>query len=203
MVNGKPGPEGSSGIVFENQAYLQFLSNLSRQGPPADSFLSHKSTNHKTHTKPTLNYTLKNAKGDPGSPALQADALPPEPPGKPFKERCCRRVASVVSNSVRPHRWRPTRLRLPWDSPGKNTGVGCHFLLQCMKEKSESEVAQLCPTLSDLMDCSLPGSSVHGIFQARVLEWGAIAFSRKASISALLTMPKPLTVWITINCGKF
>ena len=65
----------------------------------------------------------------------------------------------------------------PWDSPGKNTGVGCHFLLQCMKVKSESEVAQLCPTLSDPMDCSLPGSSVHGIFQARVLEWGAIAFS--------------------------
>ena len=65
----------------------------------------------------------------------------------------------------------------PWDSPGKNTGVGCHFLLQCMKVKSESEVAQLCPTPSDPMDCSLPGPSVHGIFQARVLEWGAIAFS--------------------------
>ena len=65
----------------------------------------------------------------------------------------------------------------PWDSPGKSTGVGCHFLLQCMKVKSESEVAQSCPTLSDPMDCCLPGSSVHGIFQARVLEWGAIAFS--------------------------
>ena len=64
----------------------------------------------------------------------------------------------------------------PWDSPGKNTGVGCHFLLQCMKVKSESEVAQSCPTLSDPMDCSLPGSSIHGIFQTRVLEWGAIAF---------------------------
>ena len=63
------------------------------------------------------------------------------------------------------------------DSPGKNTGVGCHFLLQCMKVKSESEVVQSCLTLSDPMDCSLPGSSVHGIFQARVLEWGAIAFS--------------------------
>ena len=61
----------------------------------------------------------------------------------------------------------------PWDSPGKNTGVGCHFLLQCMKVKSESEIAQSCPTLSDPMDCSPPGSSVHGIFQARVLEWGA------------------------------
>ena len=67
----------------------------------------------------------------------------------------------------------------PWDSPGKNTGVGCHFLLYCMKVKSESEVAQSCLTLSDPMDCSLPGSSVHGIFQARVLERGAIAFSGK------------------------
>ena len=65
----------------------------------------------------------------------------------------------------------------PWDSPGKNTGVGCHFLLQWMKVKSEREVAQSCPTLSDPMDYSLPGSSIHGIFQARVLEWGAIAFS--------------------------
>ena len=65
----------------------------------------------------------------------------------------------------------------PWDSPGKNTGGGCHFLLQCMKVKSESEVTQACPTLSDPMDCSLPGYSVHGIFQARVLEWVAIAFS--------------------------
>ena len=69
------------------------------------------------------------------------------------------------------------RLPRPWHSPGKNTGVGCHFLLQCMKVKSESEVAQTCPTLSDLMDCSLPGSSVHGIFQARTLEWVAISFS--------------------------
>jgi len=86
-------------------------------------------------------------------------------------------VASVVSDSVRPHRQQPTRLPCPWDSPGKNTGVGCHFLLQCMKVKSESEVAQSCPTLSYPMDCSPPGSSVHGIFQARVLEWGAIAFS--------------------------
>ena len=83
-----------------------------------------------------------------------------------------------MSNSVWPHRRQPTRLPHPWDSPGKNTGVGCHFLLQCMKVKSESEVAQSCPTLSNPMDCSLPGSSVHGVFQARVLEWGAIAFSR-------------------------
>ena len=81
-----------------------------------------------------------------------------------------------MSDSVRPHRRQPNRLPCPWDSPGKNTGVGCHFLLQCMKVKSEREVAQSCPTLSNPMDCSLPGSSVHGIFQARVLEWGAIAF---------------------------
>src|SRR5574337_440072 len=82
-----------------------------------------------------------------------------------------------MSNSVQPHRRQPNRLSHPWDSPGKNTGVGCHFLLQCMKVKSESEVAQSCPTLSDPMDCSLPGSSVHGIFQAKVSKWGAIAFS--------------------------
>ena len=79
-----------------------------------------------------------------------------------------------MSNSVRPHRRQPTRLLRPWDSPGKNTGVGCHFLLQCMKVKSESEVAQSCPTLCDPTDYSLPGSSVHGICQARVMEWGAI-----------------------------
>ena len=78
---------------------------------------------------------------------------------------------------MRPHRRQPTRLPRPWDSPGKNTGMDCHFLLQCVKMKSESEVAQSCPTLSHPMDYSLPGSSIHGIFQARVLEWGAIAFS--------------------------
>ena len=82
-----------------------------------------------------------------------------------------------MSDSVRPHGGQPTRLLCPWDSPGKNTGVGCHFLLQCIKVKSESEVVQSCMTPSNPMDCSLPGSSVHGIFQARVLEWGAIAFS--------------------------
>ena len=81
------------------------------------------------------------------------------------------------SDSVQPHGLQPTRLLRPWDSPGKNTGVGCHFLLQCMKVESESEVAQLCLTLSDPMDCSLPGSYIHGIFRATVLEWGAIAFS--------------------------
>ena len=96
---------------------------------------------------------------------------------------CCCQVASVVSDSMRPHRRQPTRPPRPWDSPGKNTGVGCHFLLQCRKVKSESEVTQSCPTLSDPTlsdptDCSLPGSSIHGIFQARVLEWGTIAFSK-------------------------
>ena len=80
-----------------------------------------------------------------------------------------------MSNSVRPHRWQPIRLPCPWDFPGKNTGVGCHFLVQCMKVKSESEVTQSCLILSGPMDCSLPGSSV----QARVLEWGAIGFSAR------------------------
>ena len=79
--------------------------------------------------------------------------------------------------SLQSHRQEPTRLPRFWDSPGKNTGIGCHFLLQCMKVKSENEVAQSCLALSDPMDCSPLGSSVHGIFQARVLEWGAIAFS--------------------------
>ena len=73
--------------------------------------------------------------------------------------------------------WQPTRLPHPWDSANKNTAVGCHFLLQCIKVKSEREVAQSCPTPSDPMVCNLPGSSVHGIFQARVLEWVDISFS--------------------------
>ena len=96
---------------------------------------------------------------------------------------CCCWVASVVSDSVRSHRRQPTRLPHPWVSPGKNTGVGCHFLLQCMKVKSESEVAQLFWTLSDPMDRSLPGSFAHGISQARVLEWVAITFSVTTIIS--------------------
>ena len=82
-----------------------------------------------------------------------------------------------MSNSVRPQRRQPIRLPRPWDSPGKNTGVGCLFLLQCMIVKSGSEVSQSCLTPSDPMDCSLPGSSIHGICQARVLEWVATAFS--------------------------
>ena len=95
-----------------------------------------------------------------------------------------------MSDSVRPHRRQPTRLPRPWDSPGKNTGVGCHFLLQCIKVKSESEVVQSCLTLSDPMDCSPPGSSVHGIFQARVLEWGAIAFSALVMLGACKRAPE-------------
>ena len=105
-----------------------------------------------------------------------------------------------MPNSVRPHRWQPIRLPRPWDSPGKNTGVGCHFLLQCMKEKSESEVAQSCLTLRDPMDCSLPGSSIHGIFQARILELGAITFSARWSYVSLITslkvfIPNTVTFW--------
>ena len=84
-----------------------------------------------------------------------------------------------MSNPAWFHRWQPTRLPRPWDSPGKNTGVGCHFPLQCMKLKSESEVSQSCPTLSGPMDCSPPGSSIHGILQARILEWVVISFSIK------------------------
>ena len=100
-------------------------------------------------------------------------------------------VASVVSDSVGPHRRQPTRLPCPWDSPGKNTGVGCHFLLQCKKVKSESEVAQSCPTLRDPMNCSLPGSSVHGIFQARVLEWVAMAFTWLLLCCIFFPKPQP------------
>ena len=91
-----------------------------------------------------------------------------------------------------PHRQQPTRLPCPWYSPGKSTGVGCHFLLQGMKVKSESEVAQLCPTLSDPMDCSLPGSSVHGIFQARVLKWGAISYSMCICAQSCPTLYSPI-----------
>ena len=108
-----------------------------------------------------------------------------------------------MSDSVRPPETEAHQLPHPWDSPGKNTGVGCHFLLQCMKVKSESEVAQLCPTLSDPMDCSLPGSSVHGIFQARVLEWGAIAFSVSLSHSVVFLYFFPLIAeegFLTSSC---
>ena len=86
---------------------------------------------------------------------------------------------SCVQLCATPRR-QPTRLPCPWDSPGKNSGVGCHFLLQGIKVKSESEAIQSCPTLHDLMDYSLPGSLIPRILQARVLEWGAIAFSMRA-----------------------
>ena len=99
-----------------------------------------------------------------------------------------------MSDSVQPHRRQPTRLCRPWGSPGKNTGVGCHFLLQCMKVKSESGVAQSCLTLSDPMDCSLPGSSIHGIFQARVLEWVAIGGLKPKIIG--------LICWVGFNKWK-
>ena len=91
-----------------------------------------------------------------------------------------------MSGSVRPHRWQPTTLPCPWESPGKNTGVDFHFLLQCMKVKRESEVAQSCLTLRDPMDCGLPASSVHGIFQARVLESVAISFSEVTLYTLLI-----------------
>ena len=111
---------------------------------------------------------------NPGLLHWQVDSLPTELQGREAQKRgsICMLLLSCFSR-VRlcgPQRRQPTRLPRPWDSPGKNTGVGCHFLLQHMKVKSESEVAQLCPTLRDPMDCSLPGSSAQGIFQARVLE---------------------------------
>ena len=119
-----------------------------------------------------------------------------------------------MSDFMRPHRRQPTRLPRPWDSPGKNTGVGCHFLLQCMKVKSQSEVAQSCPTLRDPMDCSPPGPSIHGIFQARVLEWGAIAFStlrhycqenEKSNYFCKITSVKKCTslYFFTITCWYY
>ena len=100
-----------------------------------------------------------------------------------------------MSHSVRPQRRQPTSLPRPWDSPGKNTGVRCHFLLHCMKVKHESEVAQSCLTLSNPMDCSLPGSSVHGILQARVLEWVAIAFSE---ITNYITLKKEKKILVSL-----
>ena len=89
----------------------------------------------------------------------------------------------------------------PWDSPGKNTGVGCHFLLRCLKVKSENEVTQSCPTLRDPTDCSPPGSSIHGIFQARVLEWGAIAFSclRNTGVRTQRLKERSATSFYTVN----
>ena len=132
---------------------------------------------------------------DPGSPTLQADSLSSEPPGKPAGVVRSKRKSEVgvdtytqaaaAAKSLQscptlcdPTDSSPPGSPCPWDSPGKNTGVGCHFLLQCLKVKSEIEVSQSCPTLSDSMDCSPPGSSVHGIFQARVLEWVTLKLVR-------------------------
>ena len=97
-----------------------------------------------------------------------------------------------MSDSVRPQRWQSIRLPQPWDSPDKNTGVGCHFLLQCMKMKSEIEVTQSCPTPSDPMDCSLLGSFVHGICQARVLEWVDIDFYSHILKTIFHSVPRKL-----------
>ena len=105
-----------------------------------------------------------------------------------------------MSNSVRPHRRWPTRLPCPWDW---DTGVGCHFLLQCMKLKSESEVAQSCLTLRNPMDCSLPGSFVHGISQARVLEWAAIAFSERVGYPATLLTRSPCAQQKTHHASRW
>ena len=107
----------------------------------------------------------------------------------------------LSSDSVRPHRRQPTRLPHPWDSPGKNTGVGCHFLLQCMKVKSESQVAQSCPILRDPMDCSLPGSSTRGIFPARVLEWSAIAFFSSHNNGIQMSF-QPTKLWEPSFCAS-
>ena len=96
--------------------------------------------------------------------------------------------------SLRPHGLWPTRLLRPWHSPSKNTGVGCHFLLQCRKVKSESEVTQSCLTFTDPIDCNQPGSSIHGIFQARALEWVAISFSKLAIETYILI--------ITLNVSR-
>ena len=100
------------------------------------------------------------------------------------------------------HRRQPIRLPHPWESPGKNTGVGCHFLLQCMKVKSESEVTQSCLTLSDSMNCILSGSSIHGIFQARVLEWAAIASFRARHTKLILHQCRNITLSIKIQAAK-
>ena len=98
-----------------------------------------------------------------------------------------------MSDSVQPHRQQPTRFLCPWDSPGNNTGMGCHFLLQCMKVKSESEVAQSCPTLHDPMDCSLPGSSAHGIFPGKSTGVGCHCLLHHILITIYLSIPWTLS----------
>ena len=142
-----------------------------------------------------------------GSCLLCAWAWEEQTPGTPEREKqrqkrenvfLCVLGAAAASAAAKSHQSCPTLCdpidgsppgSHPWDSPGKNTGVGCHFLLQCMNVKRESEVAQPCPTLRDSMDCCLPGSSVHGISQARVLEWGAIAFSGTGATRCFFDFP--------------
>ena len=104
-----------------------------------------------------------------------------------------------MSDSVRPQRRQPTRLPRPWDSPGKNTGVRLPFPSPMHESETESEVTQLCPTLSNPMGCSLPDSSIHGIFQARVLEWGAIAFSGKLEYETTISLLEVLELHIEIS----
>ena len=106
-----------------------------------------------------------------------------------------------MSDSVQPQRRQPSRLPRPWDSPGKNPGVGCHFLLQYMKVKSESEVAQSYLTVLDPMDCSPPGSSAHGILQAGALEWGATATVTYSLFCCCLVTKSCLTVCDPMDCS--
>ena len=108
-----------------------------------------------------------------------------------------------MSDSVQPHRRQPTRLPRPWDSPGKSTGMGCHFLLQCMKVKSESEVAQSCPTLSDPMDCSLPGSSIHGF--SRQEYWSGVPLPSPLNCMSCLYILEinPLSVTLITNIFSY
>ena len=107
-----------------------------------------------------------------------------------------------MSDSEQPHRQQPSRLLCPWNSPGKSTEVGCHFLLQCMKVKSESEVVQSCPTLSNPMDCSLLGSSIHGMFQARVPEWVAIAFSFRSIPIIIFIILGPYILFSSVQFSR-
>ena len=157
-------PGKNAGVKVSSHSLLQGI------------FLTQKSS-------PSLPHYHQSHQGDPQwvfvNPSLPGYLSFPShfPPITVKKHAAAKSLQSCLT--LRPYRQQPTRLLCPWDSPVKNTGVGCHFLLQGVKVKSESEVAQSCPTLSDPMDCSLRGSSVHGIFQARVLEWGAIAFSRR------------------------
>ena len=173
MGGGRPEREQRMGLNYRNRATCGGSSSPKRERKGAKSKSSgHNKENKQCHRRNRNRYRREQAPGPESAITAvkrphTTRALPLLPPSR-----------SPLSDSVRPHGRQPTRLLRPRDSPGKHTGVGCHFLLQCMKVKTESEVAQSCPPLSDPMDCSLPGSSAHGIFQARVPEWGAIAFSQ-------------------------